>query len=174
MRLRVWGLSVAAVMSTSAQAAVSDELCMKLRTFEAAEMPTGERRWFEFHWGFEQASVWSWACRHSKDELAKATCDWLMPHTNQEFSMLLPQRIMTCYGYRFPKFASYDWKDMEGSIELRGAGDRRILMDLNYRDLPNGEQAVRVSVEDSNTRYDPSDLPPIEPMSKDTAKKPSS
>ena len=46
----------------------------------------------------------------------------------------------------------------------RGASDRRILMDLNYRDLPHGEQAVRVSVEDANKTYDPDELPPIEPM----------
>jgi hypothetical protein len=87
-----------------------------------------------------------------------------MHHTNQEFSMELPQRIMACHGYRFPKFAFYDWKGIEGTIELRRATDRRVLMDLNYRDLPNGEQALRLSVEDSNGRYEPDELPPIEPM----------
>jgi hypothetical protein len=133
------------------------------------QLPKGERRWVEFHWHFDQdlASIWSWACRHSKDQLAGATCGWLMHHTNQEFSMALPQRIMACHGYRFPKFAVYDWTGMEGTIELRGATGRRVLMDLNYRDLPNGEQALRVSVEDSNERYEPDELPPIKPMTSD-------
>jgi hypothetical protein len=94
-----------------------------------------------------------------------------MPHTNQEFSMQLPQRIMTCHGYRFPKFAFYDWKRMEGTIELRGIDGRRVFMDLNYRDLPEGEQAVRVLVEDTEASYEPEELP-IEPMSEDTEHKP--
>lgn len=173
MRVIASGLVIAALMSTSVQAATSDELCARLRTFEAAQLPKGQRRWLEFHWGFDQASIWSWACRHSKDQLAKTTCDWLMPHTNQEFSMQLSQRIMACHGYRFPKFAIYDWKDLKGTIELRGSSDRRIRMDLNYRDLPDGEQAVRVSIENSNASYGPDVLPPIEPMPKDAGQKPS-
>lgn len=169
------GLAAVVLVSMSVQAAARDELCTRLRTFETAQLPKQERRWVEFHWGFDQAPItaWSWACRHSKDQLAKTTCDWLMNHTNQEFSMQLPQRIMTCHGYRFPKSASLDWKGIEGTIELRSASNRRVLMDLNYRDLPNGEQAVRVSVEDSNVRYDKDELPPIEPMPKDTKLKPS-
>lgn len=172
MRVTAWGLAIVALVSTPVEAATSDELCAKLRTFETAQLPNGERRWVEFHWGFDKGSIWSWGCRHSKDQLAKVTCDWLMHHTNQEFSMQLPHRIMTCHGYSFPKFAYYDWDDIEGTIELRRASNRRILMDLNYRDLPDGEQAVRVSVEDSTGRYDPEALPPIEPMPKDGVEKP--
>jgi hypothetical protein len=160
-------LAVAALVSTPVQAAAPDELCMRLRTFETAQLPNAERRWVEFHWGYDQVAIWSWACRHSKDKLAKTTCDWMMHHTNREFTMLLPQRVMACHGYSFPKFASYDWSRMAGTIELRGAADRRVLMDLNFRDLPNGEQAMRVSVEDSNGRYEPDELPPIEPMQSD-------
>jgi hypothetical protein len=166
MRTKFLGVAVAAIIPTPSQAAVRDELCARLRAFEVAQLPKGERRWIEFHWHFGQdvASIWSWGCRHSKDQLAGTTCGRLMHHTNQEFSMELPQRIMTCHGYHFPKFAFYDWKGIEGTIELRGAIDRRVLMDLNYRDLPNGEQALRVSVGDSNGRYEPDELPPIEPM----------
>jgi hypothetical protein len=87
-----------------------------------------------------------------------------MQHTNQEFSMSLPHRLMACHGYRLPKFAQYDWANVAGTIRLRGASDRRVLMDLNYRDLPHGEQAVRVSVQDPNKTYDPEELPPIQPM----------
>lgn len=78
--------------------------------------------------------------------------------------MSLPHRIMTCHGYQLPKFAHYDWAKIAGTIRLRGATDRRILMDLNYRDLPNGEQAVRVSVQNANKTDDTGELPPIQPM----------
>jgi hypothetical protein len=162
----MWGIAVAALISSSGQAAAPDELCARLRSFETAPLQSRERRWVEFHWGFDQASIWSWACRNSTDALSKATCGWLMHHTNQEFSMMLPQRIMACHGYRFPKFAHYDWSDIAGTIRLRGSSERRILMDLNYRDLPHGEQAVRVSVEDENGSSDPGELPPIQPMPK--------
>lgn len=167
------GLAVAALLSTPIEAATPDELCAKLRTLETAQLQNGQRRWVEFHWGFDQTAIWSWGCLHSNDQLAKATCDWLMHDTNQEFSMQLPHRIMACHGYGFPKFAYYDWDGIEGAIQLRSASNRRVKMDLNYRDLPNGEQAVRVSVEDPNVRYDPDELPPIQPMPKDATGKPS-
>jgi hypothetical protein len=90
-----------------------------------------------------------------------------MHHTNQEFYMILPHRIMACHGYKFPKFAHYDWDNMAGTIRLRGASNRRILMDLDYRDLPAGEQAVRLSVENADKSYEPDELPPIEPLPAD-------
>ena len=170
MRAKTRCIAAAVLISTSSQAAAADELCTKLRTFEDAQVPNGERRWVEFHWGFDQRAIWSWACRHSTDQLAKTTCGWLMQHTNQEFSMSLPHRIMACHGYRFPKFAHYDWGKIAGTIRLRGASDRRILMDLNYRDLPQGEQAVRVSVGNANKNYEPDELPPIQPMAADRQK----
>ena len=171
MKASAWGMAVAALLSSSSQAAAPDELCGKLRTFEAAQLPNEERRWFEFHWYFDPKAIWSWGCRHSKDELAKQTCGWLMHHTNQEFSMSLPHRIMRCYGYKFPKYhPTDDWRDIAGTIRLRGAIDRRVLMDLNYRDLPNGEDAVRVSVGDPDKEYEPDELPPIEPMPADGQK----
>src|SRR4051812_39654290 len=109
MRAKAWGIAIAMLVSTSSQAAVPDQLCGKLRSFEAAPLRDGERRWGEFHWGYDQAAIWSWACGNSKDALSKTTCGWLMHHTNQEFSMSLPHRIMACHGYRLPKFAHYDW-----------------------------------------------------------------
>lgn len=84
--------------------------------------------------------------------------------------MRLPHRIMTCHGYTFPKLAYYDWDGIKGTIELRAGIGRRVLMDLNYRDLPDGEQAVRVSVEESNNESD--ELPPIEPLPRDVSQKP--
>src|SRR5437763_9779400 len=120
MNAKAWGIAVAALISASSQAAAPDELCARLRSFEAAPLRNGERRWVEFHLGFDQAAIWSWACRNSTDALSKTTCAWLMHHTNQEFSMSLPHRIMTCHGYRLPKFAHYDWANIAGTVRLRG------------------------------------------------------
>ena len=80
--------------------------------------------------------------------------------------MTLPQAIMTCYGYRFPKFAQYDWGRMVGTISLRGDAERRLVLDLNYGALPNGEVAIRVAREVLDQEYDPDKLPPIQPMPK--------
>ena len=159
--------AAAAVAATPLQAATPDEICTKVRDFENAPLADGQRRWVEFHWYFDPTAIWSWGCRHSDDERARRTCSWLMDHTNQEFSMRLPQRIMGCHGYGFPKFAYYDWDGINGTIELRGPTGRRILLDLNYRGLPGSDQAIRLSVQHSSD----GDLPPIEPMPKDAGQK---
>lgn len=158
-------LVVAFLAACSTPAAAAGSLCEKLRTFERSEPPHASlRSWFEFHWGIDRSAVWSWGCRHSDDKVSKDTCDWLMDHVNQEFSMALPQAMMGCYGYRFPRHADYDWSNLAGTIRLRGGADRRLVMDLEYRDLPDGEVAVRVSREVLGRRYQPEILPPIGPM----------
>ena len=72
-----------------------------------------------------------------------------MNHTGHEFSMMLPQDITACYGYRF-----------------QGGGGRRLFRDLKYSDLPNGEVAVRVAGEVLPEDYERGKLPSIEPVPK--------
>lgn len=161
---------VSVLLAAAPGCALAHELCSTLRTFERSEMQQdGERRWVEFHWGYDPDAIWSWGCRHSDDKTAKATCDWLLSHTSREFSMQLPLAMMTCYGYRVPRFAYLDWAGIAGTITLRDDDTHRLVMDLNYRDLPKGEVAVRLSREILGRRYIPEQLPPIEPMAK-TAK----
>lgn len=164
MYMRQFFVVLAALISSPARADVADQLCPRLRTFEVARLSGADRRWVEFHWGNDKDSIWSWGCRHSKDRLAKTTCDWLMQHTNQEFTMELPHRIMACHGYTFPKLAYYDWEGIEGTIRLRSASNHRVLMDLAYSHLPEGESAVRLAVEESDHSYEPDKLPPIQPL----------
>jgi hypothetical protein len=140
MRANVCALFLA-FLSSASQAAAPGDLCTQFRTFEAAQLEKGQRRWIEFHWYFDPTAIWSWGCRHSKDEVATTTCGWLMHNTNQEFPMVLPHGIMRCHGYTFPKYAGDDWRKIAGTIALRGPTDRRVLMDIDYRDLPGGEQA---------------------------------
>jgi hypothetical protein len=154
-------VALAALIFSSARAARSDEICARLRPFETARLLGPGVRWVEFHWSFDKESIWSWGCLHSNDALAKATCAWLLGHTNQEFSMELPLRIMTCHGYRFPRFASNDWRKITGTIELQGARGRRVLLDFAYGILPAGEQATRLSVSNEDASADPDARPAI-------------
>lgn len=78
--------------------------------------------------------------------------------------MLLPQGIMACYGYHFPSHASYDWFGMVGTITLHGRNGNRLILDLNYRDLPHGEVAMRLAVEAEDGVYVPEEMPPIEAL----------
>ena len=172
MNIRNSFVVLAALIPSSAQAGMVDQLCPRLRTFEAAKLSGADRRWVEFHWGNDKTSIWSWGCRHSKDQLAKATCDWLMQHTNQEFSMMLPHRIMACHGYTFPKRAYFDWDGVEGTIRLRGAANRHVLMELAYSHLPERETAVRLAVEEDGHSYEPDKLPSIQPLSPNASEKP--
>jgi hypothetical protein len=157
--------------SVPAAAATVDPLCQVLRHFEVATNGTQahERRWIEFHWGFDADpnTLWSWGCRHSAHASATATCAWLKDHTNQEFTMQLPMGVMRCYGYRFPRYADYDWDGMLGTITLRGHRGRRLILDLNYRDLPHGESAMRLAIEESGVSYEPDEQEPIRPMASD-------
>lgn len=73
--------------------------------------------------------------------------------------MILPHQIMTCYGYRLPDHANLDWKRMAGTVVLRGETERQFVMELNFRDLPDGEVALRVTVADPSS--DPDEWPPI-------------
>lgn len=77
---------------------------------------------------------------------------------------MLPQGIMACYGYHFPLRSSYDWSGMAGTITLHGRNGRRLFLDLNYRDFPRGEVAVRLAVESGDEDDALGQLPPIEPM----------
>ena len=78
--------------------------------------------------------------------------------------MMLPQGIMTCYGYRFPLGAPRDWLGIVGAITLNGRKGNRLILDLNYRDLPQGEVAMRLAVEAEDGEYSPDEMPPIGSM----------
>lgn len=151
-------------------------LCDVVKNFETAvpakiDNPR-ERRWISFHWGFDNSpdTLWSWGCQHSTQAIAGQTCAWLKDNTNQEFAMMLPQAIMACYGYRFPRHAENDWSELKGTIALHGRNGNRLLLDLNYHDLPNGEVAMRLAVETEDGNYTLEELPPIATMPVSTPK----
>ncbi len=147
--------------------ATAGELCQHLKAFAQTESEhPGERTWFEIHRGNDQTALWSSGCRYSQDKISQTTCRWLLHNSSIEFVYSLPQSIMSCYGYRFPKFAQYDWSGLSGSIVLRGDNGQRLTMDLDFHSLPNHEVAIRVSREALGEEYRPDELPPIAPLSK--------
>lgn len=81
--------------------------------------------------------------------------------------MALPQGVMACYGYRFPRHAVYDWTRLAGTVTLRGKHDQRLILDLQYRDLPRGEVAMRLAAGAEDAHAGAADLPPIIPMLQD-------
>jgi hypothetical protein len=87
-----------------------------------------------------------------------------MDHTSHEFVMTLPLGIMQCYGYRMPMFPQYDWSDISGTVILHGTQGRKLILDMNYRDLPGGEMAMRLAIENPDTDYEPDTLPAIVPL----------
>ena len=73
--------------------------------------------------------------------------------------MILPQEIMSCYGYGLPLHAFYDWAGVAGTITLRGRKGQHLILDLDYRDLPQGEVAMRLAVDADGIDYEPEELP---------------
>ena len=144
-------------MLVSLPATASDKLCTQLRAFETAPFESGHdgrpiRRTVTFLWKPPKPEeLYAWACTRSiSDPWAIGLCNYLMNNTSLEFRDSLPIRALSCYGYKFPKFASYDWNDWTATINLPGelsghSTNRSMIMDidLNNRDAPNS--AVRIS-----------------------------
>lgn len=90
-----------------------------------------------------------------------------MHHTNQEFRTLLPVRILSCYGYRFPRTVAYDWIGIEGAFTLHGGSERTLILEMAHRGLPPAESAVRLTVFGPSDYYDPEEAAPIETLPPD-------
>ena len=53
---------------------------------------------------------------------------------------------------------------MSGTVILHGTRGRKLILDMNSRDLPGGEMAVRLSIENPEADYEPDALPAIIPL----------
>ncbi len=170
MRPIFWiSAATAAALASSGYAAPKDDLCAQLRAYEAADFQNGSdgkpiRRSITFDWiGGWLTPNMEWGCERKKaDARSVALCSYLMDHTSLEFRSLLPLSVLRCYGYKFPKFVSYDWGNWTSNIKLHGEKQDRTLameVDLSRRSAPNG--AVRISVTPENPGKDDVDLAPL-------------
>jgi hypothetical protein len=132
-----------------AKGSSKDDLCGRLRAFEAAPFEVGSdgqpiRRFVEFQWSDSWLTGGTWGCRHTPDAVARSFCSYLIDNTNQEFSVALPWRVLKCHGYVFPSYST-DWNNWTADIVLRGSRDDRSL-DLDvYLIHGSVDAAVRIS-----------------------------
>ena len=76
----------------------------------------------------------------------------------------VPQSIMACYGYRFAPGATLPWQGLVGNFVLKDQGGRRVTLELDCRDLPSGEDALRLVIEETGKTDQPAKLPRIKPF----------
>ncbi|MEJ0027845.1 MAG: hypothetical protein WDN01_17610 [Rhizomicrobium sp.] len=89
-----------------------DEICNRLDAFDRAPFPSGVTqapRSVVFLW--KPSGILGTAeCVHHSEPNAKALCGWLMENTSREFSEVLPERILSCHGFGFPRHPNVgDW-----------------------------------------------------------------
>jgi hypothetical protein len=160
-------LILLAALALSSPASAADDLCSELRSFEtAAAAPSdnpAERRWLEIHWAPARAN-WSEGCRHSKHEIGTMTCLMVMNHVRASDRYAVPRSIMACYSYRFAPGATLPWKGLIGNFVLKDQGGRRVTFELDYRNLPDSEGALRLAVEETGKVYQPAKLSRIKPF----------
>ncbi len=164
--LIILGINAACV---SRAIAASDDLCNHLRTLEASPLATADdgkavRRWVEFRWWGQWMVGGGSGCRHSPDQVAAATCAYLMENTSREFRASLPLRVLSCYGYSFPKFPQYDWDDWTGVVKLHGQkSDRQMTMEVDLTGRKSPASTVRISVVPDNPSIADGEPPPLSP-----------
>jgi hypothetical protein len=163
---RVASFAAGLILLLASSEASADELCTRLKPFEAArfdgiEQPKG-RRWVELHWvgrWLDLKNGWGFNCLSSGDEGAKKLCSWLVDHSPSEFSTYLPIGILECYGYQFPK--PYDeWANWRSDIQLSGY-KRQLLLEVNFLGFEGESGAIRLSAFADNVFNATAPLPPM-------------
>jgi hypothetical protein len=130
-------------------AASDDDICSQIArfhrsSFDHTEQPIG-RHWVELHWvghWLDFDSGFSLKCKSSTDTAARELCGWLTTHTSIEFPATLPQRILTCYGHRFPRGSQ--WGGWKSEISLFPAG-RELLLEVDLLTMRKEAGAIRLS-----------------------------
>jgi hypothetical protein len=81
-------------------------------------------------------------CRSSPDAASRRLCQWLIQNSSTEFAGRLPQRILTCYGYRFP--AAAQWGNWRSDVSLLSR-DRWLLLEIDLFTMRRQTGALRLS-----------------------------
>jgi hypothetical protein len=98
-------------------------------------------------------------CRHSSDVTSKELCGWLVRNTSQEFPDLLPRKILTCHGYRFPDLSTWDqWKSV---INLSNGSANQISLTIDFTDRKIADRAIRLAVLADDSSAAVESLPPL-------------
>lgn len=145
-------------------------MCEQVKAFHAAkfdrtEEPKG-RRWVELHWvgsWLDFKNGWGLACRHSPDQASARLCAWLTHHTSYEFIDQAPKRILTCYGYQFPR--NSEWGDWKSEISMLDH-DRWLELEIDFSGFKGEEGAIRLSSFAPDKDDALVELPPLAPIEK--------
>jgi hypothetical protein len=142
-------LTAACCLLTGIAIAGSDDICSRIARFHHAsfdhtEQPIG-RRWVELHWtghwlDFDEG--FDLKCNSSPDIAARELCAWLSHHTSIEFPETLPQRVLACYGHRFPKGSR--WSSWKSDISVF-QGARELLLEIDLLTMHKETGAIRLS-----------------------------
>ena len=131
--------------------------------FDGNEEPKG-RRWVELHWlgrWLDMNSGWGFDCRHSPDQPSANLCAWLTHNTSYEFADLAPKRILSCYGYRFPR--NSEWGAWKSEIDILDH-DRWLKLDVDFSGFEGEEGAIRLSSFAPDEDDALLELPPLAPI----------
>jgi hypothetical protein len=142
-------LAAASCLALAPLATAGDDVCSRVARFHRAgfdhtEQPLG-RRWVEVHWVGHWLDLdhgWGLKCEHSPDSAARELCGWLSSHTSFEFPWDLPQRILTCYGYRFPRGSHLSGWKSDASLF---SADRELLLEVDLFTMQKETGAIRLS-----------------------------
>ena len=157
------GLSVAAATPLPPHGMCEQVSAFHMAKFDGSEQPKG-RRWVELHWvgswlDFDHG--WGLKCNHSPDPASAQLCGWLMHHTSYEFADQAPKRILTCYGYRFPR--NSEWGHWKSDIDILNH-DRWLQLEIDFATLKGEEGAIRLSSFAPNKDDALVELPPLAPL----------
>jgi hypothetical protein len=133
-----------------------DELCTRLKAFEAAPLainhanePKGN--WVTVNWikSSDTATGYAIACAYDRKSAAeKAFCDWLGQNTSSEFHHGLPIQLLQCHGFAVPN--PYPWMyPWIGRVRVETNDPNRIIIVDIALGAHNGPDAVRLAVLDS-------------------------
>jgi hypothetical protein len=142
--------------------AAEKELCTKLRNFRTTPFEKDARgkplrRVVEFHFvgnWLDLDNGWTRECRPGGNAAARVLCPALMNNSNAEFREILPEEILTCYGWKMPVGIN-GWSIERAEIELntdekgKSLGDNaghEVVLEIDYRFRKREHEAVRLSV----------------------------
>lgn len=84
-----------------------------------------------------------------------------MHHTSYEFADQAPKRILTCYGYRFPRDS--EWGDWKSEVTILDH-DRWLKLDIDFVSFKREEGAIRLSSFAPDKDDALVELPPLAPL----------
>jgi hypothetical protein len=167
---RVLVACAAALLAVPQGAMAQDALCEQLDAYAAAQWNERSepipRYWVEFHRGIQAdaGNSWSWGCRDAGDNASGEFCDWLMENSSRSFQTYLPFALLKCMGDQVPDQAAAERQFIQGKFRRQAQDGSWVVLEVTSNGLSPGESAVRISFDAEDRRFDPEELPAMQPF----------